>query len=472
MNLRRAAGAGVAAIAVAALAAAAPASADCLGDMPSVSPVNPKPGGQPLEFGIYPGGSAGQLVVSAPAKPDDPTKILAALAELRPAGAPFTVHLYRSYLSDASDAQEEVDQRKLVAFYTGHGYGVEVVLRYRRNDDASGFARFVRGVVDRFGSNPLVRGFQVTNEVNFTASGDSSDGAYSGARDALIQGVIAAKDEARLRGYSQLRIGFNWFYRTDPNDEDSFWTYLHDHGGTAFAQSVDWVGLDVYPGTFFPPSSAPSMTGDWVVNALSQLHGCFLHEGGLSKSTPIHVDENGYPTGPGRSEADQQTALESMVGAVNRYRANYGVTSYFWFDLRDADSSSPNFQQQYGLMHDDYSPKPAFGSLRTLVDQLSIRQPPPPSVTPVPHRHGVVLLEVRCWRHGVVADLGGQGVSEVRGARITSRGRRVGDTQPPFRKRIRLDPTRHRRPRWVHALARTREGDLRLARSARCRIYP
>ena len=40
-------------------------------------------------------------------------------------------------------------------------------------------------------------GLQVTNEVNFTISPDSSDGAYAGARDALIQGVIAAKDEAR-----------------------------------------------------------------------------------------------------------------------------------------------------------------------------------------------------------------------------------------------------------------------------------
>ena len=339
--------------------------------MPSVSPVTPRAGGQPLEFGIYPGGPAGQIVVSAPAKPEVDAKILASLAQLRPANAPFTVHIYRSYMSDASDAAEEAEQRRLVAFYTGHGYGVEIVIRYRRDDDAAGFARFVRGVVDRYGSNPLVRGFQVTNEVNVTASKDSSDGAYSGARDALIQGVIAAKDEARRRGDSQLQIGFNWFYRTDPNSEDGFWTYLHDHGGRPFADSVDWVGLDVYPGTFFPPSSAPAMTGDWVVNALSMLHGCFLHEGGLPKSTPIHVEENGYPTGPGRSEADQRTALESMVGSVNRYRANYGVTSYFWFDLRDADSSSPNFQQQYGLLRSDYAPKPAFARYRALVAALA-----------------------------------------------------------------------------------------------------
>src|SRR5205085_4723672 len=54
----------------------AAAAADCLGDMPSVSPVTPKTGGQPLEFGIYPGGPAGQIVVSAPAKAEDPSKML------------------------------------------------------------------------------------------------------------------------------------------------------------------------------------------------------------------------------------------------------------------------------------------------------------------------------------------------------------------------------------------------------------
>ena len=306
-----------------------------------------------------------------------------------------------------------------------------------------------------------------------SASGDSSDGAYAGARDALIQGVVGASDEARRRGYSQVRVGFNWFYRTDPNDEDSFWSYLHDHGGKQFANAVDWVGLDVYPGTFFPPSTAPSMTGDWVVNALSQLHGCFLHEGGLSKSTPIHVEENGYPTGPGRGEADQRAALESMVGAVNRYRANYGVTSYFWFDLRDADSSSPNFQQQYGLMHDDYTPKPAFGSYRALIDQLSVRRKPPRAVGRVPHTpNAAVLLGVRCWAHGVAARLSGSGVARVRSVRFVSRGRHAGDTHPPFAKRLRLDPTRHPRRRWVHALVRLDSGRLRLERSARCRIRP
>ena len=447
------------------------ASADCLGDAPSVSPVTPKPGGRALAFGIYPGGPAGQVVVPAPSVPDDQSKILAALDRLRPVDGPFTLHLYRSYSSDSADAREEVEQRRLVDLYTSRGYGVEIVLRYRRNGDVPGYVKFVRGVVDRFGSNPLVTGLQVTNEVNFTASGDSSDGAYSGARDALIQGVIAAKDETRRLGYSQLRIGFNWFYRTDPNSEDGFWSYLHDHGGAPFAASVDWVGLDVYPGTFFPPGTPPDRTGDFVVNALSQLHGCFLHEGGLSKSTPIHVEENGYPTAPGRSYADQETALRSMLGAANTYRANYDVTDYFWFDLRDADSSSPNFQQQYGLETSAYAPKPAFDAFRTLVRQLSIRQPPPPAVVRLPNtRLRVLILRARCYRRGVFVDLRGDGVPRVRRVDFYARGRRAADSHAPFKRHIRLHRTRMAKRIRVLARIRLSAGRTSARRSVRCRI--
>ena len=50
---------------------------------------------------------------------------------------------------------------------------------------------------------------------------------------------------------------------------------------------------------------------------------------------PIHVEENGWPTGPGRSEAEQAAALRAMVRAVNDFRGTYNVTDYRWFDLRD-----------------------------------------------------------------------------------------------------------------------------------------
>jgi beta-glucosidase/6-phospho-beta-glucosidase/beta-galactosidase len=66
----------------------------------------------------------------------------------------------------------------------------------------------------------------------------------------------------------------------------------------------------------------------------------------------------------------QVTVMRAGVEAVYRARSEYNVTGYRWFDLRDADSSSSSFESQYGLMYDDYSPKPAFAVYRQLIAEF------------------------------------------------------------------------------------------------------
>ncbi|MDQ2940054.1 MAG: hypothetical protein M3R23_05940, partial [Actinomycetota bacterium] len=109
------------------------------------------------------------------------------------------------------------------------------------------------------------------------------------------------------------------------------------------------------------------------VEALAAMRRCFLPLACLGRSVPIHVDENGYPTGPGRPESNQLSALNGFVRAVNAFRGTYNVSNYSWFGLRDNDSSDPNFQSQYGLLHSDYTPKPAFWLYRYLVARFSGR---------------------------------------------------------------------------------------------------
>jgi hypothetical protein len=66
----------------------------------------------------------------------------------------------------------------------------------------------------------------------------------------------------------------------------------------------------------------------------------------------------------------QAAALSSAVLAVNAARTVYNVRGYRWFDLRDADSSSTSVESQYGLMKDDYTPKPAFSVYHGLIAAL------------------------------------------------------------------------------------------------------
>jgi len=345
-------------------------SAPCTGDTTAAGV--PQLPGRDLRMGINPAGRAGAIGPPIPLTPIDFSKTLAALRKLRPKEGPFVLRLNRFFWSDGQKGIRHF--LKLTRLYTKRGYRVELQLRYHPTPEQEGhihaWVHFVREVVRRFGTNPRVIGLQVTNEVNFyPIAPDASDSAFKRARAALIHGVEVAHRTVRRRGFDQLHVGFNWAYRTDPSREAGFWGYLRDHGGKRFARSVDWVGLDAYPGTIFPPTEPPTGTGyrDGMVNAMSVLRECYMPIARLGRDVPIHVGENGWPTGPGRSERQQARSMQQMVGAVNDFRGTYDVTDYRWFDLRDHNSSGPNFQQHYGLLRDDYSPKPAFGVYRGLV---------------------------------------------------------------------------------------------------------
>jgi hypothetical protein len=342
----------------------------CLGTT-AASQVTPIAGAPRLRFGINPAGTAGALGPPVPAVPNSPGKTRQALAELAPTGGPFYVRLNRFFWSLGPPGIRHF--MKLTRRYARQGYLVELQLRYHPRPEQEGnvdaWVRFVRRVVRKFGRVPAVRAIQVTNEVNFfPIAPDASDSYYAGAREALVRGVIAAKSEAVRRGYDQLRVGFNWAYRTDPDREQSFWTEIAALGGKPFVESLDWVGLDAYPGTIFPSAEAPGGYRDGMVNAMSVLRQCYMPLAGIPPSVSIHVEENGYPTlEPARSYDQQAAAMAEMVGAVDEFRGNYGVTDYRWFDLRDHLSSSANFQYQYGLLRDDYTPKPAFSLYHDLV---------------------------------------------------------------------------------------------------------
>ena len=53
-----------------------------------------------------------------------------------------------------------------------------------------------------------------------------------------------------------------------------------------------------------------------------------------------------------------------MVRSVVRARRGLNISDYRWFDLRDGNSSDPNFEGRYGLTDDRYRPKPAYATFR------------------------------------------------------------------------------------------------------------
>jgi hypothetical protein len=330
-----------------------------------------------LVFGVYPGGAAGTVGPSGVVKPEVPTLRMAALEELRAPGRPFVLRLYALY-TGAGGLSAEAQVGQEIETYGQAGLQTELVLCYRPAGggsaaDVSGFVGFVDDAVRSLGPLPGFTSLQVTNEANQGGSPNTSDGFYPSAADALIAGVLAAKRQIRREGVKRIAVGFNWANANDPA-EGSFWRYLGRHGGRRFVNALDWVGVDVFPGTWGPqlgPGGIASGTAAFMDTALRRLRSTYMPLAGIPRSVPLRVTENGYPTGPARSEATQIAVMKASIQTVYRGRRTYNVTGYRWFDLRDADSSSPSFESQYGLMRDDYSPKPAFGVYRALVAQFS-----------------------------------------------------------------------------------------------------
>ena len=133
---------------------------------------------------------------------------------------------------------------------------------------------------------------------------------------------------------------------------------------------MDWVGIDLYPQTW--TSTTKRGPAAAAAPCASSCAGCVRWRCRLRESSPvhIHVSENGFPTGPGRDEAEQAELLTAAIEAVADVRRPYGISDYRWFGLRDSNSSQSTFEAQYGVLRDDYTPKPAFHHLRDLVGRI------------------------------------------------------------------------------------------------------
>ncbi|MGZ8666372.1 MAG: hypothetical protein ACXWZM_04605 [Solirubrobacterales bacterium] len=326
-------------------------------------------GGPRLEFGIGPrlAGEAG-TGQTTPLVPEDPAKRDAALLRLK-GRRTMSVRLNRLFQADGQAGIRKF--KRMARHYARLGFDVELQVRYHpapaQNGDIGAWLDYVRRVVRAFGPIRHVVALQITNEVNLTFSPNTSDGAYANAVQALARGVPAAKREARRLGYRRLRTGFNYAWRFGDADAD-FWRAVGAAGGKRLRRATDWVGIDTYPGTFVPATFQNA--GDALLEGIAQLRECYMPLAGFGRRMPIHLEELGYPTGPGRSEATQKTALQAFVRTAHRYRGTYNLTSLNWFGLRDNNSAGPDFQSFFGLLRDDYSQKPAFGAYRRLVRRL------------------------------------------------------------------------------------------------------
>jgi hypothetical protein len=323
----------------------------------------------PFTFGIYPGGAAGTPDGMTAGPPDEPVRIQAALDLLQGDADAFYVRGYLPY-QDAPDPRWGVRETPdRVEQYLGEGRLLDLVLQFQsESGDVDGWTEFVRAAVEEYGDRPGK--LQIAEEPNVRHA--PLDGSFPRVREAVVAGVVAAKDEARRRGYDGLLVGFNAVPSIDPADD--FWPSLGALADDRFYEALDFAGFDFFPDVFRPlaPDGQPWDRRSAVQAVLRKFRGEDLARAGIGRGVPIHIAENGWPTSPTRPLEEQARAVETIVRAIYEVRAELGIVAYEHFCLRDADSGQADMMHQFGLLRDDYAPKPAFEVYRRLIAELTV----------------------------------------------------------------------------------------------------
>lgn len=320
-----------------------------------------------LLFGVYPGGVAGDDTGGlASGPPDDPARITEALDQLQGApGRPFLVRAYTGFddttrLGGPHATATPADARR----YAVRGRRLDLVAQYRSaSGDVAGYAAFVGELVAQYGA--FTDTLQITEEPNVTHVA-TLDGHYPDVHGALVAGVAAAGERARALGHDHLRIGFNTTPLFGPSA--AFVADLVARGGADLVRQLDYVGLDFFPDVFRPVPAAE--LGDAVAGLLRHHREALLAPAGLGH-LPLHLTEHGWPTGPDRPPHRQAEVLDTVVRVVAAHAAELNLSGYTHFSLRDADTARTGLFHRFGLTTDDYTPKPAFATLRKLVEEYA-----------------------------------------------------------------------------------------------------
>jgi len=149
--------------------------------------------------------------------------------------------------------------------------------------------------------------------------------------------------------------------------DPAFWNRLAGAVGPHNTRRLDYIGLDAFPDVFQP---IPRENLPAAFTYLLRRFRTVTAEAGIPEVTPIHITETGWPTDDQRTESAQAEVLAAVADAV--IASDAGSQAREWFGLRDGLTTAA-WSARFGILRDDYTPKPAFTALQHLIATASMR---------------------------------------------------------------------------------------------------
>jgi hypothetical protein len=104
---------------------------------------------------------------------------------------------------------------------------------------------------------------------------------------------------------------------------------------------------------------------------LKQLTAQHVRENG--RPVQVWVTELGWPVNPKEPGQDEATQAANLVRTYLLSRRYGAVRVLFWYDFVDDGTDPNNFEQNFGLLHHDLTPKPAFVAASVLSSTVGKR---------------------------------------------------------------------------------------------------
>jgi len=317
-----------------------------------------------MTFGIYAGSVAGTETDLAIGKEDNPQLILQALTQLSSPGKIFLVRGYIHYLGESRFGYEAPGN---IERYSNENRRLDIVICYRASKyDEGDWKSSIIKIINRY--KDKLSTIQITEEPNLKTA-FAGDGSFENIEKALLTGVVTAKQEIEKQQL-KIKVGFNAVPSFNP--ADNFWSTIGNDEFKKLREVIDYIGLDFYPDVFRPVAldGQPNDLEQSVINVLRHFRNVNLKTGNIPLSVPIHITENGWATGENRTYERQAQVIEKVIRTILLIKDELNIDTYELFALRDTNTSNQNIFYQFGLLDDNYFPKPAFEVYRQLIKEI------------------------------------------------------------------------------------------------------